>query len=914
MNESEASPNMENKCPQCGTPLPSGGLAGLCPACLLKQAATETAVPTSVPNFQPPTVEELARLFPQLEIISLIGRGGMGAVYKARQPLLDRIVALKILPAAVTRGTDFGDRFTREARALAKLNHPNIVMVYEFGQITGQPYFIMEFVDGVNLRQLEREGRLTPREALLIVPQICEALQFAHDAGIVHRDIKPDNILLDKKGRVKIADFGIAKILGTSEDPAIPVTQGAIGTPHYMAPEQVERPQTVDHRADIFSLGVVFYEMLTGELPLGRFAPPSSGPRGVRVDVRLDEVVLRALEREPDLRYQHASQVKTAVDYIAGTTAQTGSPDATPNNVHTEALLARDYHLEIRHSISRGWKLYTSAFWPLTGVTALILTLMAIAGSAFQNTQHNENGTTVEGLSVLGLLLTGPLLAGLFYYFLKKIRGEAATVETAFTGFFSRRFLHLFLGFFVTSALTALGFVCLVLPGIYLFVAWIFTLALVIDKGLDFWPAMELSRRMVHKHWWKVLLLLIEQAALMLGGLLCCGVGIFFAAPWMVAAFMYAYEDIFGSWPAAGPLAGRPVPASPAAFGPAGTMVMPGAGGTPPPIAPATSIPVAAAPAGKGPNPWLKYGLIGAAGLAVLIAVVALLPSFRLKLANLKMAHNFGEASIRRDEPAAPVPPENVASPAYAALVERTRQELEKISVRFDQLYLASGSDSNLVVSFTGLRKLAQAGTNAAASGGILISNPDAVVSISGDGGVKVSDNKNPATVSISLPFLHINVNKDTDDSGQDIDGTLVGARQTGTQWSFAGTGPLAAVKFEMTNLDLTSLLAPPTPPAVPADAHETLNDRLDAAKTITDDTVRDKSLAALAADAVDAGDVEMAKSALQEMADTDDRDAATRDCALQFAKNGRRKAAVEMAGWISDSDLRDKTLAELAQ
>ena len=183
--------------------------------------------------------------------------------------------------------------------------------VYEFGQVNGLPFFIMEFVDGLNLRQLERAGKLSPREALQIVPQICEALQFAHDEGIVHRDIKPENILLDKKGRVKIADFGIAKILGGEPDVAAHRNKAGIGTPHYMAPEQMEKPQTVDHRADIFSLGVVFYEMLTGELPLGKFAPPS---RKVEVDVRLDEVVLRALEKDPELRYQHASQVKTAVE------------------------------------------------------------------------------------------------------------------------------------------------------------------------------------------------------------------------------------------------------------------------------------------------------------------------------------------------------------------------------------------------------------------------------------------------------------------------------------------------------------------------------------------------------------------------------------------------------------------------
>jgi len=185
---------MEQKCPQCGAPLPSGGLAGLCPACLLAQAANETAQPGAA-GFVPPTVEELAALFPQLEIRSLIGRGGMGAVYQARQPALDRIVALKILPARADAGPDFAERFNREARALAKLNHPNIVTVHEFGQVRGMPFFIMEYVDGLNLRQLEQAGKLSPREALQIVPQICEALQFAHDNGIVHRDIKPDNIL-----------------------------------------------------------------------------------------------------------------------------------------------------------------------------------------------------------------------------------------------------------------------------------------------------------------------------------------------------------------------------------------------------------------------------------------------------------------------------------------------------------------------------------------------------------------------------------------------------------------------------------------------------------------------------------------------------------------------------------------------
>ncbi len=309
------------KCPQCGATLPAGALEGLCPACLLKQGAADTGTQTEAAPFQALSVEEVKRLFPQLEIIGFIGKGGMGAVYKARQPALDRIVALKVLPAQGPGGPAFPDRFNREARALARLTHANIVAVHDFGQVHGFAFFVMEFVDGLNLRQLEQAGRLTPREALKIVPQICEALQFAHDEGIVHRDIKPENILLDKRGRVKIADFGIAKIMGREQDAGVPETRHAIGTPHYMAPEQIEKPETVDHRADIFSLGVVFYEMLTGELPLGKFNPPS---RKVEVDVRLDEVVLHALEKEPERRYQQVSQVKTDVETI-----ETSSPPPT---------------------------------------------------------------------------------------------------------------------------------------------------------------------------------------------------------------------------------------------------------------------------------------------------------------------------------------------------------------------------------------------------------------------------------------------------------------------------------------------------------------------------------------------------------------------------------------------------------
>ncbi|MBL9175735.1 MAG: serine/threonine protein kinase [Verrucomicrobiales bacterium] len=237
----------------------------------------------------------------------------MGWVYQARQPNLDRKVALKILPPETGGDPTFAERFRREARALARLSHPNIVALHEFGQAGPYFFLIMEYVDGTNLRERLRSRRLTPEEAFAIVPEICAALQFAHDAGVVHRDVKPENILLDHRGRVKLADFGIAKMAPGWGDVTLTGPRDAMGTPHYMAPEQLESPDTVDHRADIYALGVVFYEMLTGTLPLGRFEPPS---RGLHMDVRMDEVVLRSLERDPERRYQTATAIKSDVERI----------------------------------------------------------------------------------------------------------------------------------------------------------------------------------------------------------------------------------------------------------------------------------------------------------------------------------------------------------------------------------------------------------------------------------------------------------------------------------------------------------------------------------------------------------------------------------------------------------------------
>ena len=336
-------------CPNCDAPLPEDAPSGICPKCLMlagledsaesNEAADGSAFAATTPQsggFVPPEPALLAPHFPHLEIIELIGHGGMGAVYKARQTKLDRLVALKIIRPESADDPAFAERFNREARTLARLNHPNIVSIFDFGEVPlagggrqspdvsddSQPalfYFLMEYVDGATLRQLIQTDDLSPDEALAIVPQICDALQFAHDEGIVHRDVKPENILLDQRGRVKIADFGLAKLATRSDhDFTLTGTHQVMGTPRYMAPEQMEGSRTVDHRADIYSLGVVFYEMLTGQVPAGHFDPPS---KRTPVDDRLDQVVMRALAHDPERRYQQASEISSHVNVIRGVTS-----------------------------------------------------------------------------------------------------------------------------------------------------------------------------------------------------------------------------------------------------------------------------------------------------------------------------------------------------------------------------------------------------------------------------------------------------------------------------------------------------------------------------------------------------------------------------------------------------------------
>ncbi len=309
------------ECKSCGAPLDDEKQE--CPRCLLALASAESEVFSDFPDDDEgdlPRREEVARILPQYEIERCIGRGGMGVVYAARDKKLERRVALKLLNRELSNSDDFLRRFMREGRALAALNHPSIVTVHDFGLEEGLCYLVMELVEGTDLRHLIAAGEMKPEQALALVPQICDALQYAHERGVVHRDIKPENILVRPDGLVKVADFGIAKMADEPGSARLTHSRLVVGTPQYMAPEQVEHPLEVDHRADIYALGVVLYEMLTGELPLGRFEPPSAR---VLLDLRIDEVVLRSLEKSPERRYQAASEVKSEVDRI-----RTTAPDA----------------------------------------------------------------------------------------------------------------------------------------------------------------------------------------------------------------------------------------------------------------------------------------------------------------------------------------------------------------------------------------------------------------------------------------------------------------------------------------------------------------------------------------------------------------------------------------------------------
>lgn len=292
---------------------------GLCPRCLLLGMHGNDPGGFEEEDEEEVSLEmladdELAMELPNFELEEPLGRGGAGVVWKARERVLNRHVAIKLLHNT-GKDPDFVDRFTREARVMAQLNHPHIVTLYSFGRTrSNHCYLVMEMVEGASLADLLNGELLDLPTSLNIIQGVCAALRHAHEAGFMHRDIKPGNVLLDSRGRVKVADFGLARLSGSRRDSTTITKKGwAVGTPHYIAPEQAKGAGNEDQRADIYSVGVVLYQMLTGELPRGVFRPPSAKQK---LDKRLDDVVLRALQEEPEKRYQHIAELSEDVEKV----------------------------------------------------------------------------------------------------------------------------------------------------------------------------------------------------------------------------------------------------------------------------------------------------------------------------------------------------------------------------------------------------------------------------------------------------------------------------------------------------------------------------------------------------------------------------------------------------------------------
>ncbi len=299
--------------------------------------------------WQPPTLEEMQAMLPQYQFESLLGRGGMGAVYKAVQVSLDRAVAIKVLPGDLIDDVDaqFAERFKNEARTMAKMNHPAIVNVYDFGETqTGLLFIVMEFIDGTDVaKMIASQGKLPPDYALAITAHVCDALNYAHSHSIVHRDIKPANILINMEGAVKVADFGLAKQSDAGAG-GLTKTNMAMGTPDFVAPEALMPGVPLDGRADLYAIGVMLYQMLTGEIPRGMWTMPSAK---LGTDPRFDAIIGKAMQTDRESRYQTAASIRRDLDVImttppaaakkpAGQGSQQRSADAPARNAsHSDA-------------------------------------------------------------------------------------------------------------------------------------------------------------------------------------------------------------------------------------------------------------------------------------------------------------------------------------------------------------------------------------------------------------------------------------------------------------------------------------------------------------------------------------------------------------------------------------------------
>lgn len=291
---------------------------GFCPACALGGFLVERRQYSGagwLKAWAPPPVAELQPLFADYTLLGLVGRGGMGAVYKAVQKKLDRVVAIKILPPELGWNPALQERFLREAQTLAKLNHPGIVTIHDSGASQDLYYLVMEYVDGPNLREYLADNPLSPRQALELGIRFCRTMEAAHAAGIVHRDLKPENILVPSLEQAKIADFGVAKVFGgTPADDRAAVAATALGSGCFMAPEQRNCPAEVDFRADIYSLGVILYWLVTGVHPEPEPVPPSQALAGL--GTHCDRVVMRAVSGDPARRFQSMEEMRLELESV----------------------------------------------------------------------------------------------------------------------------------------------------------------------------------------------------------------------------------------------------------------------------------------------------------------------------------------------------------------------------------------------------------------------------------------------------------------------------------------------------------------------------------------------------------------------------------------------------------------------
>ncbi len=324
-------------CAKCHTPLPQlDSQETLNDAGTLEDWSVASASSASLSTSQA-TSGELTPgilLAGRYEILQLLGRGGMGAVYKARDKELDRFVALKLIRPELARNPEMLGRFKQELILARQVTHKNVIRIFDLGQSNGIKFITMDFVEGQDLRALLRErGKLPPAEAAKIMLQICRALEAAHAEHVIHRDLKPQNIMLDKKGRVYVMDFGIARsarVLGMTQTGAL------IGTPEYMSPEQA-RGETLDQRSDIFSLGVIFYEILTGKGPYPSDTPlatlwkrmqePVTPPLKLEPGLppALNEIVVKALAIEPEKRFASAREMAHQLEIWLGPSAESST-------------------------------------------------------------------------------------------------------------------------------------------------------------------------------------------------------------------------------------------------------------------------------------------------------------------------------------------------------------------------------------------------------------------------------------------------------------------------------------------------------------------------------------------------------------------------------------------------------------